>query len=659
MELSVTKVPYPSLTFDNVLVHNPNDLGNQEIYLEIFGTIYKSIPMPQIPRKSIALNNPLRSKHVVVLKSSIYIKSYQIKQKNINKLELIIDPLKTLKDVVSIHEDEFKDVLKQSMKDHYFYPKQTLIIQVQNNNYIVEVVSQDEGFLSNKTTIDTIISDFHLNLISSSLLKRDLFNSDFSFGKIGIGGLDDQLMSIFRRALSTRAIKPSIIKKLGIKHVKGILLHGPPGTGKTLIARNIGNLLSNVEPKIINGPEVLDKYVGQSEENIRNLFKEAIIDYEKNGQDSQLHIIIFDEIDAICRSRGGSGTRSNVTDSLVNQLLTMIDGIHSLDNIFIIAMTNRKDLLDDALLRSGRIEVHIEIGLPDIQGRQQIFEIHTNKMRGNNMIANDVNIAKLAEITENFSGAEIASVVKLSSASAIHELLANTDKDIKDSDIVVTMAHFTKAISEIIPMFGNLHKSIKNLLPDKFLFLSENYQNTYENLLDFVNKKNRLKSLLLYGGNGSGKSCMMYQIAYEVSIGHAKIIKPMDVINMDDHQRSNYMINIIKDSYLSNESLIIFDDLEVLLNYANLGYHVSFSNILYQTFLTILKTLPDNPDHKLTIVATCGNDKLFEVLGNQFDRNMKLDDLSIDDIKTLAETKDIDIDGINTYPTNIKSLLNL
>ena len=128
-----------------------------------------------------------------------------------------------------------------------------------------------------------------------------LFRHDFNFETLGIGGLDKEFSAIFRRAFASRVFPSSVVKKLGIQHVKGVLLYGPPGTGKTLMARQIGKMLNAREPKIVNGPEILNKYVGQSEENIRNLFKDAEIEYRERGDDSDLHIIIFDELDAICR----------------------------------------------------------------------------------------------------------------------------------------------------------------------------------------------------------------------------------------------------------------------------------------------------------------------------------------------------------------------
>jgi vesicle-fusing ATPase len=139
---------------------------------------------------------------------------------------------------------------------------------------------------------------------------------------------------------------------LGIPHVKGILLFGPPGTGKTLIARQIGKLLNGREPKVVNGPEVLSKFVGETEKNIRDLFADAEAEQKSRGDESELHIIIFDELDAICKARGSTRDGTGVHDSIVNQLLTKIDGVEALNNILLIGMTNRKDLLDEALLRA-------------------------------------------------------------------------------------------------------------------------------------------------------------------------------------------------------------------------------------------------------------------------------------------------------------------
>ncbi len=224
-------------------------------------------------------------------------------------------------------------------------------------------------------------NDASFELTGGTRQTKRLFDSGFSFEKLGVGGLDKEFSAIFRRAFASR-LYPGLMRELGMNHVRGLLLYGAPGCGKTLIARKIGQALHAKEPKKVNGPEILNKYVGQSEANIRALFADAEEDQRLHGDDSELHIIIFDEIDAICKQRGSSGAGSSgVGDSVVNQLLSKIDGVDALNNILLIGMTNRKDLIDDALLRPGRLEVHVEIGLPDEAGRASILMIHTAKAR--------------------------------------------------------------------------------------------------------------------------------------------------------------------------------------------------------------------------------------------------------------------------------------
>ena len=128
-----------------------------------------------------------------------------------------------------------------------------------------------------------------------------------NFQELGIGGLDAEFNEIFRRAFNSRRFPQSLIDEFGIKHVKGMLLYGPPGTGKTLIARKIADALNCEKPKVVNGPEIFDKYVGESQKKIRELFKEAEEEQQEKGDESGLHVIIFDEIDAICRTRSGGG----------------------------------------------------------------------------------------------------------------------------------------------------------------------------------------------------------------------------------------------------------------------------------------------------------------------------------------------------------------
>ncbi|OON17780.1 hypothetical protein X801_06378 [Opisthorchis viverrini] len=135
---------------------------------------------------------------------------------------------------------------------------------------------------------------------------QSIINPNWDFNQMGIGGLDKEFAAIFRRTFASRMFPPAVGKQLGLKHVRGMLLYGPPGTGKTLMARQIGKMLNAREPKIVNGPSILDKYVGESEANIRKLFADAEEEEKRMGPHSALHIIIFDEIDAICKTRGST-----------------------------------------------------------------------------------------------------------------------------------------------------------------------------------------------------------------------------------------------------------------------------------------------------------------------------------------------------------------
>ncbi|KAJ2811351.1 transport between ER and Golgi ATPase protein, partial [Coemansia sp. 'formosensis'] len=199
--------------------------------------------------------------------------------------------------------------------------------------------SAQYGVLFSVTAITVSKAPGSLIDIKGSAVSRKantIIQPDFKFEDLGIGGLDTEFSNIFRRAFASRIFPPDLVDKLGIQHVKGILLYGPPGTGKTLMARQIGKMLNSVDPLIVSGPEILNKFVGQSEENVRKLFEPAEKEYRERGEESQLHIIILDELDAICKQRGSRSDSTGVGDSVVNQLLAKMDGVDQLNNILII-----------------------------------------------------------------------------------------------------------------------------------------------------------------------------------------------------------------------------------------------------------------------------------------------------------------------------------
>lgn len=391
---------------------------------------------------------------------------------------------------------------------------------------------------------------------------------DFKFETLGIGGLDDEFSTIFRRAFASRIFPPNLIEQLGIMHVKGILLYGPPGTGKTLIARQIGKMLQAREPKVINGPEVLNKYVGQSEENIRKMFADAEKEYKEKGDESELHVIIFDELDAVCKQRGsGAGGGTGVGDSVVNQLLTKLDGVDQLNNILLIGMTNRKDMIDDALLRPGRLEVQVEISLPDEKGRAQILKIHTSKMRENGRIADDVDLAELAALTKNFSGAELNGLSKSAASFAFNRhtqagSMAAVSKDV--TNLVITREDFLAALSEVTPAFGVSDEELTKSIVYGIINFSPDINNIVKSCMIYLeglrNQTSRSPkfSLLFHGPDGSGKTSLAAHIAKASDFPFIKIISPEALVGYrDEMAKRDHIHKIFTDAIKSPLSILI------------------------------------------------------------------------------------------------------
>ena len=327
------------------------------------------------------------------------------------------------------------------------------------------------------TNIDLASENRNYKIQSTKMKAKQLTKFGFNFNELGVGGLDTEISNIFRRAFTTRLYPTAYLEKYGIHHVKGILLYGPPGTGKTLIARTLANALNVAEFKVVNGPELFDKFVGETERKIRDLFANAEKDQKENGDEAGLHVIVFDEIDSICKARGTVTSGTGVNDSAVNQLLTKIDGVDSLNDIIVIGMTNRKDLIDEAILRPGRLELHIEVSLPDEKGRLQIFNIHTKKMRENKVLDDDVDLPKLAKMTKNYTGADIESMVKLACSNALSQGVNYSNSKINfTKEHKVNMKNFEDAFAEIQPMFGLKTTDLENSIQFGMINYGENYE---------------------------------------------------------------------------------------------------------------------------------------------------------------------------------------
>jgi transitional endoplasmic reticulum ATPase len=247
--------------------------------------------------------------------------------------------------------------------------------------------------------------------------------------------------------------KPHAFKEMGINPPKGVLLYGPPGTGKTMLAKAIA---TETESNFISikGPELLSMWVGESEKGVRKIFRKA--------RQVAPCIIFFDEFDALAPKRGGQ-VGSNYSEKIVNQLLTEIDGVEALKDVVIIAATNRPDLIDPALLRSGRIDKLIMVPAPDEKSREQILKVITKKVK----ISNDVDIKELAKKTKGFSGADLDGLIREAA------LLVLSENKLKPAPI--TKKHIDQILEKLVPTIDEETEKAY----DKFKETALDYRPTY------------------------------------------------------------------------------------------------------------------------------------------------------------------------------------
>jgi transitional endoplasmic reticulum ATPase len=219
------------------------------------------------------------------------------------------------------------------------------------------------------------------------------------------------------------------------------MLYGPPGTGKTLLAKAVANEADSNFISI-KGPELLNKYVGESEKGVREVFKKA--------RENAPTVVFFDEIDSIATERGRNSGDSGVSERMVSQLLTELDGLEALEDVVVIATSNRPDLIDSALLRPGRLDRHVHVPVPDEEARRAIFEVHTREKP----LADDVDLDALARRTEGYVGADVEAVCREAAMTASREFIRSVSKEeIGESvgNVRITMAHFENALDEVTP----------------------------------------------------------------------------------------------------------------------------------------------------------------------------------------------------------------
>lgn len=488
--------------------------------------------------------------------------------------------------------------------------KTNLVNQIPTIGHVYAL--QHEGLILTATVLqtsnlgllkpDTLITfdqlDAHVRLTEQTQ-PTSIFKRNVDIKNIGIGGLDTEFLTLFRKVFASRRLSPKIQKELGISHVRGLLLYGPPGTGKTLLARELGKLLDCVEPIIVNGPSLLNKYVGQSEENVRQLFAPAMAD-QKSGKD-RLHLIICDEFDAIGKKRGSDTGSTGVADNVVNSFLPMIDGIHALNNILVIGITNRIDLIDEALLRSGRFEVKLEIKLPSRDGRLEILNIHTKNMQLSGRLHASVHLEELADMTQNYSGAELAGLIRAATSFAVaRELSLDMTKTEPTVNPVVTMIDMVKAVAETVPALG-----CGNLLYSTICSRVERTKLVDYSLIS--PEEGLVYSVLLVGLPRGGKTYSSCFMAKTLNYSQVQMVSTM--ASAYGRQEIQEAVSKCK---LTGSSCLILDDLEGLIQWCDVG--CVYTNALYQCIRNACKTFIAQ-NQKMVIIANTSNTTMVQMLG--------------------------------------------
>ena len=304
-----------------------------------------------------------------------------------------------------------------------------------------------------KQDFDEALRDVQPSAMREVLVQRP------NVGWEDIGGLE-QVKEELAEAIEWPLKHADLFAEANVEPPKGLLLYGPPGTGKTMIAKAVA-ATSEANFISIKGPELISKWVGESEKGVREVFRKA--------RQAAPCVIFFDELDAIAPRRSGSEGDAHVTERVISQMLTEIDGLEDLKGVVVIGATNRPDIIDEALLRPGRFDRILEVPAPDKGARKQIFSIHTKKKP----LDSDVNLDKLVETTEGMTGADIAALVNAAAMSAIKEYVRQKS----GSKLRISMKYFETALNKIKKKSVNRIANSPNLPDDDAIMASSSSSN--------------------------------------------------------------------------------------------------------------------------------------------------------------------------------------
>jgi len=416
-----------------------------------------------------------------------------------------------------------------------------------------------------------------------------------------IGGLAFSIQKI-REIIELPLRHPEIFDRIGIEAPKGVLLHGPPGTGKTLLAKAVA-YETDAHFISISGPEIMSKFFGQSEENLRRIFEEGIINAPS--------IIFLDELDSIAPKREEG--KNQVESRVVAQLLSLMDGLNNRGEIIIIAATNKLNNIDIALRRPGRFDREIEIKVPDTNGRYEILQIHTRGMP----LKSDVDLKIIAEKTHGFVGADIKSLCKEAALLAIREIIPEIDLDKPIPETIlnrlnIKMSHFLEALISIEPsalrevMITQPNESWDDIggLEDAKQQLRETIEwpFIYQGFYEFMNSKPP-NGILLFGVPGTGKTLMVKALAHETEINFISIKGP-EFLSKWVGESAKAVRETFRKARAAAPCIIFFDEIDAIAVKRSEG---SSSHVVEQVVAQLLTEMDGLEELKNVVLIAATN----------------------------------------------------
>ncbi len=405
-----------------------------------------------------------------------------------------------------------------------------------------------------------------------------------------IGGLEDEIQKI-REMIELPIKHPELFTRIGIDPPKGVLLHGPPGTGKTLLARAVA-YETDANFITISGPEIMSKFYGQSEENLRKVFEEA--------KENAPSIIFIDELDSIAPKRGE--VTGEVERRVVAQLLSLMDGLEGRGEVIVIGATNRVNDIDSALRRPGRFDREIEIGVPNVDGRLEILLIHTRGIP----LKKDVNLREIAEKTHGFVGADVESLAKEAAMLAIREILPKLDLD---EPIPAEILNDIKISSE------NLHDALTNIEPSALReVLITRPTETWDEIGGLDDAKLQLKEvvewplkypelythlkskppsgILLHGIPGSGKTLIAKALAHESEVNFISVKGP-EFLSKWVGESEKAVRETFRKARSASPCIIFFDEIDAIAGMRGRGSGSQVNEQVVSQLLTEMDGLED------------------------------------------------------------------